>query len=257
VTPGFARHWGQGTDPALLLHCSLAHAGAWDGVARALSDRLQMVAPDMVGHGKAVDHDPAQDFHDQSTAEAARHMPPAPCHLIGHSFGATVALRLGLEHPSRVRSLTLIEPVLFAAAGKSKGRAANRAALAQVASVLETDDRDAAARAFMGVWGGSTPYEDLPDSQKRYMRARIPLIVASDPALEQDAAGLVPRLGDVTCPVLLIQGGASPAVIDEIQSKLAAKLPNSDRVTINGAGHMAPISHPMETAQAIRAFLDR
>lgn len=40
----------------------------------------------------------------------------APVDVIGHSFGATVALRLALERPELVRSLVLVEPVLFAAA---------------------------------------------------------------------------------------------------------------------------------------------
>ena len=80
----------------------MAHSGAWDGVAHALSDRLHLVAPDLVGHGRGPAWDRAQDFHDQTTEAACGHLPKAPCHLIGHSFGATVALRLALEHPDRV-----------------------------------------------------------------------------------------------------------------------------------------------------------
>ena len=41
-----------------------------------------------------------------------------PIDVIGHSFGATVALRLAVEQPEKVRSLTLIEPVFFAVAGQ-------------------------------------------------------------------------------------------------------------------------------------------
>lgn len=33
-----------------------------------------------------------------------------PVHIVGHSYGASVALRAGLSHPGRVGSLTLIEP---------------------------------------------------------------------------------------------------------------------------------------------------
>jgi len=216
-----------------------------------------MVAPDMVGHGRAPDHDPNRDFHDQSTEAAAGHLPAQPCHLIGHSFGATVALRLALERPSQIRSLILIEPVLFAAAAPdSAGRQGNRAALSDVATALADGDRDRAARFFMGLWGGATPYDDLPEAQKAYMRARMPLIVSSDPALEQDAAWLVPRLGQVACPVLLIAGATSPRVIDDIQSRMARDIPGAGRAIIDGAGHMVPITHPKETAAAIRGFLD-
>jgi pimeloyl-ACP methyl ester carboxylesterase len=226
-------------------------------MARALSDRLTMKAPDMVGHGRAPDHDPDRDFHDQSTVAAAGRLPDSSCHLIGHSFGATVALRLALEHPARIRCLILIEPVLFAAAAPdSAGRQANRAALRNVATALADGDPDSAARIFMGMWGGATPYDDLSDGQKAYMRTRMPLIVASDPALEQDAARLVPRLEQVACPVLLIAGATSPKVIDDIQSRMARDMPRAERVVIDGAGHMMPITHPGETAAAIRGFLE-
>ncbi|MCK4861458.1 MAG: alpha/beta hydrolase, partial [Rhodobacteraceae bacterium] len=51
------RYAGEG-DPAVLLHCSLGHSGAWNGVMAGLSDRLAMVALDLPGHG-ATEFDPA------------------------------------------------------------------------------------------------------------------------------------------------------------------------------------------------------
>jgi len=254
VITGYARIWGHG-DPILLLHCSLAHAGAWVGLAKQMGDGWRLIAPDLVGHGKAPDHDPAQDFHDQATAHARGHMPDAPVHLVGHSFGATVALRLALERPDRVRSLTLIEPVLFAAAADGPGKRDHAAAFAQITPALLAGDHAAAARRFMAVWGDGTPFDDLPAGQRRYILPRMPLIAASFPALEEDAAGLLPRLGRLECKVLLLAGQRSPRVIHDIQDRLAADLPQARRAVIDGAGHMLPITHPAETAAEIRASL--
>ena len=76
---GFARHWGQGAGPALLLHCSLAHSGAWDGVAQALSDRLQIDrARSWSAMAGALRADPSRDYHDQATEAAALHLPQTP-----------------------------------------------------------------------------------------------------------------------------------------------------------------------------------
>lgn len=252
---GFARHWGQGGHPALLLHCSLAHSGAWTGVARALSDRLHLTAPDLVGHGKGPARDPARDIHDQATEAALGHLPDAPAHLIGHSFGATVALRLALEHPGRVASLTLIEPVLFAAARGQPGWARHRAAMAGLAPLQDADDAEGATRCFLSEWGGGTPLDAMPAAQRAYMVARIWVVPASAPALEEDRAALVPRLGQLTCPVLLLEGDRSPPVIGEIQTALAAAIPQAKRVVVPGAGHMAPITHPAEVAGEIRRLL--
>ena len=81
-----------------------------------LGDQLRMAAPDLLAHGAGPEADRNRDFHDQATKAAELHMAEVPVHLIGHSFGATLALRLAIEAPARVRSLTLIEPVLFCAA---------------------------------------------------------------------------------------------------------------------------------------------
>jgi pimeloyl-ACP methyl ester carboxylesterase len=239
-----------------LLHCSLAHSGAWAGVARALADRLHLVAPDLVGHGRGPDIDPEQDLHDQATAAALSHLPEVPTHLIGHSLGATLALRLALDHPKRVASLTLIEPVLFAAAAGRRGEAAHAATLAPLAPLLAAGEDEAAARLFLSVWGSGVPFDDMPEAQRRYMIDRIRIVPATDRALYHDSAQLLPRLGQMACPVLLIEGATSPRVIAEIQTALGAAIPHHHRAVIAGAGHMAPITHPAQVAAEIAAFLD-
>ncbi|AHM04314.1 Hydrolase, alpha/beta fold protein family [Roseibacterium elongatum DSM 19469] len=249
------RHWGTAGEAALALHCSLAHAAAWDGVGRALSDRLRITAPDLVGHGRGPERDASQDYHDQVTAQARALLPDGRGHLFGHSFGATVALRLAVEHPDRVASLTLIEPVLFAAAGNSPGRRAHAATLAGMEERIAAGDMAGAARQFLDVWGGGVPYDAMQAAQQRYMADRIWVIAASDPALSLDRAALLPRLDRVRCPVLLIEGSASPPVIGEIQAALAAGLPDARRVGIEGAGHMLPITHPDRVAAEIRRVL--
>lgn len=253
---GFARRWGQG-DPALLLHCALAHSGAWDGVARALSDRLSMVAPDLIGHGRAGDGDPGADYHDQLTAQGAAVLTEtgAPTHVIGHSYGATVALRLAIEHPDRVRSLTLIEPVLFAAAEGTDSYAAQARDFAPFGAAWDAGQRENATRIFIDMWGDATPFADLPARAQEYLTKTIWVVPAGRRALWDDSARLLPRLGQVRCPVLLMEGGRSPAVIHDILSALHRGLPGAQRVTVPKAQHMGPISHADAFADAIGAFL--
>lgn len=252
---GFARHWGQGGEPALLLHCSLAHSGAWEGVARRLSGRLHLTAPDLVGHGRGPARDPAQDLHDQATAAALTHLPTDPCHLIGHSFGATIALRIALDHPRRIKTLTLIEPVLFAAAAGQPGWQAHEDAMAGFGPLLASGETATAARLFLGLWGGAVPFDAMPEAQRRAILDGIWIVAESTPALHHDSAGLLPRLGQIVCPVLLIEGATSPPVIAEIQTALGRAMPHHRRVVIDAAAHMVPITHPAAVAAAIDSFL--
>ena len=114
-SPTYWTRFGQGPKPALAIHCSLAHSGSWGALARHLSGALTLTAFDMPGHGRSGEWDGHGEIQ-KRTAEIAADLLDGPAHVIGHSFGATVALRLAVLRPELVRSLVLIEPVFFAVA---------------------------------------------------------------------------------------------------------------------------------------------
>jgi len=253
---GFARHWGDGPRQVLLLHCSLAHSGAWEGVVRALGPvGLHCTAPDILGHGRAPDIDPSRDLHDQCCDAVLTHLPDGPVDVVGHSFGGTLALRLAEDQPDRVRSLTLIEPVLFAAAKGSGQLTAHWDRMGDYGLAEASGDRVATTREFLKVWGNGADYEAIPEAQRRYAVDRIDLIKLSEPALFEDSAGLVPRLSMVTAPTLLVEGSDSPPVVAAILDRLQANIANTTRKSVPGAGHMVPITHPGKVAKAIGALL--
>ena len=106
---------GEGPRRAVAIHCSLAHSGAWKGVAEELRGTLAITAFDLPGHGQSADWDGRGDFV-TLTAQIAASFMDGPVDLIGHSVGGVAALQLAFAVPEMVRTLTLIEPVLFAAA---------------------------------------------------------------------------------------------------------------------------------------------
>jgi pimeloyl-ACP methyl ester carboxylesterase len=170
-----------------------------------------------------------------------------------------VALRLAVERPALVRSLTLIEPVFFAVALADHPdlRARFDAVMAPVTRAMAGGDHAAAARAFMAVWGDGTGWQDLPDAQKRALAEQMPLIAAGEAALHHDAGGMLApgRLGRLDRPAQLIEGSGSDPIIAAINEGLAARLPRVGRAVIMGAGHMAPITHPRQVGAEILRFL--
>jgi len=252
------RVWGDGPRAVLALHCSLAHSGAWAGLAGHLKG-VTLTAPDLPGHGSAPDWDGRTELHGLATRDALAVAEALVCvDLIGHSFGATVALRMALERPELIRSLVLIEPVLFAAARAAgdPAFAAFRAGHLGFAEALSAGRFPEAAAMFHAVWGGGGALQDLPARQRQYIVDRIPLVGAQDDVLLGDAAGLLTymRLESLGIPVLLMEGAQSPPIIDAIQGELARRLSQVSRVVVPGAGHMVPITHPAEVAAAVQGF---
>jgi pimeloyl-ACP methyl ester carboxylesterase len=248
-----------GGAPALLLHCALAHSGAFGGVMARLGDGLAMRALDQPGHG-GTDFDPALDQQDQAVANALALLDDRPpAHLVGHSFGGTVALRLAVEAPEWVASLTLIEPVYFSllAEGDPAAYAAELAAQGPVRAAVGRADWPAAAEAFLGRWGTAGGFKGLHPRQAAYILERMPFIAGAEPAIQEPATARlhVRDLAGLACPVLLVEGGASPPSVAAILDVIAARIPRARRVAVPGAGHMLPVTHAEEVSGALRDFL--
>jgi len=265
---GFPTHWtrfqSDANQPALAIHCTLAHAGSWKGLAAELAGQVAMTGYDLPGHGRsgdwggqgdiqAVSMDMAVDLLENETGGAAV--------IFGHSFGATVALRLAIERPDLVRALILVEPVFFAVAYMDDPDIKPRHAegLRPYTDALAAGDLEQAARHFTSTWGDGRGWDRLPEAARADMAKRIHLVNAASPMLNDDSAGMLKPgvLGRVTAPALLLEGGESPEYVDVINRGLAARLSDASRGVVDGAGHMLPITHPVQTAALIRPFLER
>ena len=168
------------TRPIGLIHCALAHGGVWRRFVEELGPGYLPILIELPGHGEAPDWDHSRDYSDQALELALDTLPAQPVPLIGHSYGAALALRLAVERPSRVSSLVLIEPVFFAAA---KGSWAFDKVVRDhdpFVRKLAEGSNAMAAKAFTSVWDNETPWADIPQKQKDYLMSRIPLVKAGD-----------------------------------------------------------------------------
>lgn len=256
----WCRDYGAGAQTALALHCSLGHSGEFAGLAAELPG-FRLIAPDLPGHGRSADWDGRGDYHSQVTRDVLALLAQAgegAVPLIGHSFGATVALRAAMERPEAVSALVLIEPVLFCAARAAGGSAfaAHQAAHAGFEAAFRAGDLTRAAAEFQAIWGAQA-FAALPAVQQDYIAARIALVAAATATLNEDGAGMLAygRLESLGIPVLLVQGDQSPPVIDAIHTELARRLPQVQRAQVAGAGHMLPVTHASVCAGLVRDFL--
>lgn len=173
-----------------------------------------------------------------------------------------MALRLAVELPQLVRSLTLVEPVFFRVAKDiapdliQKNVEINR----PVTEALEAGDHENAARLFNRSWGdGRTRWADMPETSRAAMTRGIHILPASDTAVWKDSAGLLNPgvLEGLKMPVLLLRGGQSDEIIRVVNDGLAARIRDAENRVVDGAGHMVPITHPKETADHLRKLFAR
>ncbi|MAM63014.1 alpha/beta hydrolase [Maritimibacter sp. UBA3975] len=250
---------GSGVRRALFIHCSLAHSGAWMGVGAALLDKLSMTAFDRPGHGRSAPWLGGEDgkaLHDLTT-EIAGQLIDKRADVVGHSYGATVALRLAMEWPEHVRTLTMIEPVLFAAIRGTAEYDAAREMIYGLRSHIERGNRMEAARIFHDATNHGMYFDDLSPERQKRMAARIDLVLEESPATFEDTAGLLEpgRLEKIRQPVLLLESSNPPVGVRAVHEALAARIAHLQRVVVVGAGHMSPITHPENVAGEIAAFL--
>jgi pimeloyl-ACP methyl ester carboxylesterase len=180
--------------------------------------------------------------------------PHVRIHVVGHSYGGLVALRLAQSRRGRVASLSLYEPVVFRALDDTDPDAMGIKLLSnrlerQIAAGRHRD----AARIFLDFWSGDGSYESLP----LHARASIARRVDKVP-LDFQAAWHWPRdvseLGAIITPTLLMSGDRSPVLVQRIATVLARKLPNC-RVRRFGSGHMGPITDAALINPWIESFL--
>ena len=258
---GLDLHWqrlGQGPRRAVAAHCSLGHGGAWGGVAGELDDLLEIRALDLPSHGQSDDWPGGGDIQ-AATVAALAALAGGPADVIGHSFGATAALRLALERPAIVRSLTLVEPVFFALAFADDAglRPRYEAEHADYLAAVKAGDMARAARAFGAIWGGLKPFEEMSERVRARMAAQMRVVTEAEPWLHDDPLGLgAPgRIEALAMPVLLVDGAETPIYARRVNDALARRLPAARRLRVPGAGHMVPITHPAPVAGAIRELL--
>ena len=242
--------------PLALIHCALGRASGWRPFLNTLDSSVSPLLIELPGHGLAEDYDESRDFADQAVELALDEMPSSAVPLIGHSFGAAIALRIAVERPYRVSSLVLVEPVFFAAA---KGRTSYDKVMRDLApfeSKMSSGSAATAARTFHQLWGTGA-WDDLSAEDRAYIMTRIGLVPKGNTLIIEDRPGILRPGGleDLDMPVTFVDGGKSHPVMADIISQIGDRIPDAEWVTVPDAGHMLPITHPERLAEAVQGRL--
>ena len=105
------RNWGGDGHPVVLLHGLASTCRIWDFVAPILARDFSVIAVDQRGHGDSGKPDQGYDFASVSSDVAALLAGRGierPV-VVGHSWGADVALELAAARPELVRGIVFVD----------------------------------------------------------------------------------------------------------------------------------------------------
>jgi len=228
-----------------------------------LAPKFHVLAPDSYGAGKSPDwpSDRTIRLRDEvALIEPILARAGSPVALVGHSYGAAVALIAALADPGRVRAMVLYEPALFAlldAEAPPPNEADGiRDAVAEAGLALEAGNRDGAAERFIDYWMGRGAWKQTPEQRK-------PPIVASVVNVRRWAHALfteptpLEAFRSLDIPVLYPVGKRSTASARGVARLLTTALPRVELIELDDLGHMGPITHPDLINDVIARYLER
>jgi pimeloyl-ACP methyl ester carboxylesterase len=257
------REDGPGDAPTVvLLHGYASSLHAFDRLTPLLATRHHIVRVDLLGHGcSAFD---APDFGHQAQADAVAaaldRLGVSPHTVVGHSFGADVAIALAARSATARQVVVIGQAPDYADARLPRGNQLLRRPgvgrwLARCAPAAAVDR--ASAFAFAPDIDPAGLFE-RPDRRWVDFRATAPavhrtMLVDRPRALAE--RGLDARLVDLALPALVILGDQDRLYPAGPTRDRYARLPGVRVELLAGSGHSPPLEQPAATADLIERFV--
>ena len=236
--------------PLLLLHGFGGDLNNWMFNYPTLAETHTVYALDLPGHGASSKGITAGDIATIATAVLGfmDTVGIGAAHLIGHSMGGGVALKLGLDHPDRAASLTLISPTGLGAdinVDYIRGfvEASRRKEMKPVLSQLFADE---------SLVSGDMVNEVLKYKRLDGVVAALKTVAAGAFAEGRQVLVLTDRLGELKVPAQCIWGGDDRIVPPEHAGALPAVIAVH---TLAATGHMAHMEKAADVNRLIEEFV--
>jgi 3-oxoadipate enol-lactonase len=250
--------WGDpwaadGAETVMLVHGVAESSRAWYGWIPRLADRFRLIRPDLPGFGASTVL-PDQP-HDWTVSRLATDLVQLldrlgldRIHLVGAKYGGSIAARFAIDHPARLKSVSIVGGPI---AMRNRARGID---LAQYSADIEAlGVRGWAAKSMRDRLGSEasdahiawwTDYMGSADHRAT--------IASSRAAGALDMAG---ELAGVRVPSLFVTTRGSPLLPVDDYAAAVAKLPAARLTIIETDGYHPAATHPAEAAEAVRAHI--
>jgi len=247
---------GGAGEPVVLIHGHSVDLRMWPAQWLALQEAgFRVIRYDVRGHGRSSAPDtgytwPVYAADLRALLEA---LGVASAHLVGFSMGGGIALQFALDHPERVRSLTLIDAAV-------PGFAYSADFADTIEALVEAVRAEGWPAAAERLWLAHPLFDGLRRHPATFqvVREMVLAFPARDYLLDQpepEGPEAVDRLAELRAPVLLLVGAEDLPDFRLAAELVAVNAPHARLVVVPGAGHMLPLERPDEVNRQLLAFL--
>jgi len=243
---------GEGP-PVLFAHCLTWNHREFDAQAAALANRYTLILPDQRGHGDTGFPAEPYTFDDMvaDLHELVQMLDLGPVHYVGHSMGAMMGPLFALKYPEALRSMALI-------GGSAEAESAKRlAGYRQLIAAVRAGHHAPVAEKLVGLFFSETSREKRKDAIARFVEDFMKINgdglywTAEAVFVRQN---LVPRLGEITLPTLVMTGEDDGVTTPERARELANGIPDARLLLVPRAGHFLPVEAPNTVTGALLDF---
>lgn len=253
----------RGSGPTVVLVPGSCSTGAaWRPAIAALGGGFRCVTTSLLGYGGTAERRPADDpsiAHEASAVERVVDRAGSPVHLVGHSFGALVAVAVALRGNVALASLVVLEAPAVMLLRNDPDDEPYDQAFRRMTNRYFGDFAAGKADAIKGMidfYGGDGTFASWPDRVRAYA-IQTTAVNILDWATAFNFSLPPDKLGAIGVPALVAWGGNSHPAMQRANALLAGSLPNSTTAMIAGAAHFMTATHPDEVARLIGSHVLR
>lgn len=251
---------GRG-QPVVLIHSSVSANRQWRALTEALKDRYRVLAVNLFGYGETTPWPgsaPQSLYAQAQLVLALCEDVGSPIHVVGHSFGGSVALKVAKILDQRVGSLILLEPnpfYLLEQNGRTQAFLESRSLRDHVKCFGALGEWHRVAERFADYWLGDGSWSAMPEKRRAAFADALPPNFHEWDAVMEEKTPIEVWQAQ-TARTLVVSDTTTRLPIRDIVDIFSKACPHWTFRTITEGGHMAPLTRPELINPIVREFLD-
>ena len=254
---------GQG-DPIILIHGAIGDYRSWRFQIDTLSTSNRVISisrryawPNNQP-GPNDRFDCSVSFHAKDIVEFMNQLNIDTAHIMGHSYGAMIALRVAIDRPDKVKSLVLGEPVVETiVSGTKTGDSLIvdfRKKTEKAVDFYRNGNTEKSLRWFLTMVLGEDIFDQVPtEVQNAWLQNMVEGICIAD---TRDMSSISKQaISNIEIPTLLISGTQSPMLFQVVSDSLNKIIPNSSLKKLPNTSHGLQGENPIDFNFSMLNFL--